>query len=400
MSISIVQQQNQVQGTNPTSTLSGVTAGNTLIVQFVSASLTVPTFSDSAGNNWQVAESYAFNDGATNRTVGIAYATNVFAGSTTVTCTSGATATFGIQEWTTGLAQTYLLLDQVNTGNGSGTSMTTVNVTTLKNAEVLIGAFFNAQSTSHSHWSAGSGFTGTNGFANQLLGEYQVVSSTGTYAATASSSDSATAYGGVIATFYISPLPVFNTTVGRFNSAGTLVGGLLAPIWTAANVTPVTANTSTLADQNLMSILIPANTLNSVGRNLHIHCSGVYSLPISSGGTFMTVKIQLGSLTLVDIVTSAADIGGGVTNNKWILDGDITTKTTGASASFEASGQILIDLGALNSAADTIFPDGNQSSVSPVDLTQNQTLQITIAFSNASTSCAATQRQMIVNTIN
>jgi hypothetical protein len=176
--------------------------------------------------------------------------------------------------------------------------------------------------------------------------------------------------------------------------------GIIALSWTNVNVSPVTVNAATLADQLLMSATVPANTLNSLNRTLKVRLSGVYSLPVSTSPTSLTFKIKLGSLTLIDIVTTASSDSTGVTNNKWILDCDITTQTAGASAAFEASARLTIDLGALDTSANTTFMDINTSTIGTLDTTANQTLQNTVSFSTSTTSNTCTQRQMVLNTIN
>jgi hypothetical protein len=133
---------------------------------------------------------------------------------------------------------------------------------------------------------------------------------------------------------------------------------------------------------------------------LKVRLSGVYSLPVSTSPTSLTFKIKLGSLTLIDIVTTASSDSTGVTNNKWILDCDITTQTAGASAAFEASARLTIDLGALDTSANTTFMDINTSTIGTLDTTANQTLQNTVSFSTSTTSNTCTQRQMVLNTIN
>jgi hypothetical protein len=166
----------------------------------------------------------------------------------------------------------------------------------------------------------------------------------------------------------------------------------------SVNVTPITVSANTSAAQNLMSATIPAGTLNSVGKTIRVHIAGVYSTPAASTTT-VTVAITLGALTLISMTTAA--LGAiQVTNNKFLLDGYVTTQTAGASAAFEASGDLIIDLGAASTAADSVYGDTNTATIGTLDTTIVQTLQVTIAFSSASASNSATQRQMITESIN
>lgn len=168
--------------------------------------------------------------------------------------------------------------------------------------------------------------------------------------------------------------------------------------WNAVNITPVTVNANVATDQNLMSISIPAGTLNRVGRTLRIWLAGVYSTPAAST-TAVVVKAKLGTLTLATW-TSTALAGIQATNDQFNVSAWSTTQTAGATAAFEVHGNLDIDLGVGNTVADSNFADVNTATVSSVDSTAAQTLQITIAFTVASGSNVATQRQLILETIN
>ncbi|MFZ1974737.1 MAG: hypothetical protein WAU89_17960 [Candidatus Acidiferrales bacterium] len=392
MSITLVQQVGFAAATPTiTRTLNGVAAGNTLIVPFNNGGTggaSEVVISDTQSNTWTVAILKVFS----THTMGIAYCTAV-GGNTTVTVGNNISQpTVGsLSEWNSGVPGAALGLDQATGANGNSTSPDSGSVTTVNNSELLIGMIF----ANAGGLSAGSGWTGLTSGSAANLAEYQIVSSTGTYDATATCTTGV--WGAVIATFLILPLPIFNTPAGRFNTAGALVGNLLVPIWTATNVSPVTANANTTSDQDLMSIIVPANTLNSVGRTLRVKAKSVYSTPMSSTAT-ITVKVQLGTLTLLTLVTSAN--AGSITNNGFLVEADITTQTAGSSAKFESSGKLEIDLGAAQSSVASVFVDSNSAVSSTLDITQNQTLQITIAFSAGSASNSATQRQLILGTVN
>jgi hypothetical protein len=167
--------------------------------------------------------------------------------------------------------------------------------------------------------------------------------------------------------------------------------------WVNTNLSPVTVAANVTTDQNLMSASVPAGTLNRVGRSLRFYASGVYSTAAASTAV-VTVKVKFGALTLINIVTTAL---GGVTaaNNQFNLSGMLSVQTGGASGAFEPHGVLVIDLGAGNLIADTSFADTNTATVGTVDLTAAQTLQVTIAFSAASTSNSTTQRQMALETV-
>ena len=395
MSITLVQSASTNTG-NPsvTRTLNGVAAGNLLVACFMTPNaggFTNFTFSDNNGNTWVVAEELYTN--INGNTMGIAYAQNVNGGNTTLTMTSRISVQVqcNLAEFNSGIPGAALALDTGASATGTGTSLSSGNATTANNVELLIGCLNNLNGS----LSTGSGYTSLSTSVNDQISEYQVTSSSGAYAATGSGTTGT--WGAALATFLILPLPIFNTIAGRFNSAGTLVGNLLVPIWSSSNVTPVTVSTNTTSDQDLMSAVIPANTMNSVGRTLRGVIKGVYSTPMSSTAT-LEIKVQLGSLTLLDITTDAN--AGSVTNNGFRFDFDITTQTAGSSAKFETSGELSIDLGAATTTAANVYVDSNHAVSSTLDVTANQTLQITVAFSAGSTSNSCTQRQLILNTIN
>jgi len=186
--------------------------------------------------------------------------------------------------------------------------------------------------------------------------------------------------------------------------------GLSSPsgAWQCTNVTGVTLpGTSTTADQNLMACTIPAGTLNRVGRTLRVKVKGVYSTPAASTSQ-ITLKIKLctvsgcGSGTVISPINIQSTALGTVqiTNDNFSLRSEITTQTAGASSAYEASGEFLIDLSTLATAADSDFGDTNTATVGTIDSTAQLFLQTTIAFSSASASNVATQRQLIAETIN
>ena len=169
--------------------------------------------------------------------------------------------------------------------------------------------------------------------------------------------------------------------------------------WNCTNVTPVTVSANVTTDQNLMTCTIPAGTLNRTLRTMKVSLAGVYSTPAASTAV-ITVKVKVGSLT-VATWTSTALAGIQATNDQFnVEDAKFTVQTAGASGAFEAHGNLVIDLGVGNTVADSVFADVNTATVGTVDLTASQTLQVTIAFSAASASNTATQRQLVLETVN
>lgn len=176
---------------------------------------------------------------------------------------------------------------------------------------------------------------------------------------------------------------------------------------TCVNVTPVTVSASVNTDQLLMACTLPANLLNVVGRTLRIFAAGVYSTAATSTAQ-MTLKVKFctvsgcGSGTVISPINiqTIALASVTVTNNAWNINAYPTTQTAGASSAYEAHGFISIDLGSLTTAADSIFDDVNTATVGTIDSTGQLFLQVTGAFSAASSSNAFTERQLIVEAVN
>jgi hypothetical protein len=180
----------------------------------------------------------------------------------------------------------------------------------------------------------------------------------------------------------------------------------LAGLFTKVNITPVTVNANVATDQNGMAITITAGALNSVSRTLLIQLAGVYSTPAASTTT-LTHKLKLctvsgcGSGTVITLASWTTSALGGIqaTNNPYNCTVNSSTQTAGATAAFEAHGNLTIDLAALASAAEGVFADNNTATVGTIDSTAQLFLQHTIAFSAASGSNSATDRQMIADTV-
>jgi len=212
----------------------------------------------------------------------------------------------------------------------------------------------------------------------------------------------------------------FPTILGGAGAAGSILGQVatntnailqvngssVAGIFTGVNVTPVTVNTNTTGDQNLMALTITAGALNSLSRTLLIQLAGVYSTPAGSTAV-LTHKLKLctvsgcGSGTVITLVTWTTSALGAiqVTNNPYNATLNATTQTAGASAAFEAHGNLTIDLAALAAAAESIFADNNTATVGTIDSTAQLFLQHTVAFSAGSASNTDTDRQMIADTV-
>lgn len=165
----------------------------------------------------------------------------------------------------------------------------------------------------------------------------------------------------------------------------------------AVNITPVTVNTNTTGDQNLMSYTVAAGALNTVLKTLRVFGAGVFT--INTTATF-TLKIKLGALTLASFAT--ASITAVQTSCPFNFDFCITDASTGATGTVESHGTSHIKLTG-GAGLGGPYMDANVAVSSAIDLTASQTLQIAVAFSaNAAGGNvnSASQRQMTVEIFN
>jgi len=196
------------------------------------------------------------------------------------------------------------------------------------------------------------------------------------------------------------------TALNNFTGGLQVNGVSVAGLFTSTNVTPVTVSANTTGDQNLMAITITAGALNSISRTLLIQLAGVYSTPAGSTAV-LTHKLKFctvsgcGSGTVITLATWVTTALGAiqVTNDPYNVTLNASTQTAGASAAFEAHGNLTIDLSVLATAAESVFADNNTATVGTIDSTAQLFLQHTVAFSAGSASNTDTDRQMIADTV-
>lgn len=165
------------------------------------------------------------------------------------------------------------------------------------------------------------------------------------------------------------------------------------------STTPVTVNTNTTSDQQLMELSLGAGYFNSSKQPFLFDGAGVYTTQTAQTPT-VTLKVKLctvsgcGSGTVVTLISivSTATVAA-VTNNNWNLAVLGYTATTGATGNLEIHGPLAVDLGALTTTADSLFVDTNTAVSSNIDLTAALFVDFTVAFStNAATANTFTQR--------
>lgn len=160
------------------------------------------------------------------------------------------------------------------------------------------------------------------------------------------------------------------------------------------DITPVAVNAAVTTDQNLMSFVIPAGVLNTVGKVLRVTCYG--NLDEDTGPT-ITFKLKLSS-TLLTWTPSTP--GATKTGLSWHIGAYLVTQSTGVNANFEVHGTCGVDSNNTGGSVTQDQLDRNAAAGGAVDLTANQTLQITIAFSTSLATNVGRQRTMILELMN
>ena len=200
-----------------------------------------------------------------------------------------------------------------------------------------------------------------------------------------------------------------NTTAGAAGAAicddgtgNTTTSGCTANAVTST--TPVTVNTNTTMDQQLMELSLSAAYLNSLGRPFDFFGAGVYTTQAGQTPT-LTFKIKLctvsgcGSGTVVTLVTvTSAATTASSTNFPWSLRAVGTTAATGATGNLEIHGPVNTTLGASATGATTVYNDSNTAVSGNIDLTAALFVDFTVTFStNAATANTCTQREGVVS---
>jgi len=167
----------------------------------------------------------------------------------------------------------------------------------------------------------------------------------------------------------------------------------------------VTVNANTTAEQNLTSLTIPAEALDSAGRFTQVWGAGVYS--IGSQTPTLTFRVKLctvsgcGSgtvITLAQWATTATTKSA--TNMPWKIVLWIGTVTTGASGTVEAHGVSIVTLGTVPGANSPVYNDTVSAPSPGINLTAQLFLQFTVATSTSSSSNAISQRHAAMHFVN
>ena len=188
-------------------------------------------------------------------------------------------------------------------------------------------------------------------------------------------------------------LAASGVTAGTYNQVtvdvkGRVTAGINPGV---SNTTAVTVSGAVSTDQNLMSITMPASSLNSVGKLWESYAAGIYTTGTSGSGT-MTFKAKLctvagcGSGTVVTLATFGPTVAqsASATNMPWNIYFSITTATSGASGTLIPAGTLNVILGTVPTASGALHVTQTIAASSAIDLTSQLFLQFTVADSGAS----------------
>lgn len=203
------------------------------------------------------------------------------------------------------------------------------------------------------------------------------------------------------------------TSVAITTPAGLVVAG--SPITTTGtfaltsrnsnNITAVTKQANTTADQELMTYSLPASILSLGAQVIRITASGIYST--EAGETpLITIKIKLTSpvpttITILTIQTFDPTTQSSV-DSQWRLISEISVVSAGATGTLLVKGKLSINMTDVPTAGVINYMDINTVASGAINLTVVEVLKITASFSTQPGAVfnAITQEELLVEYIN
>jgi hypothetical protein len=186
----------------------------------------------------------------------------------------------------------------------------------------------------------------------------------------------------------------YNAAMGSFRCGQNGVWRSCFGTLVAANTTVPLENTitGTTTETNFTgsgsTYTLPANDCK-VGKVYRVTAQGVYNT--SSGVNNLSIKLKFGNKILSS--TPVADAGGGRNNQTWRVDAQITCNSVGTSGSVEAQGVASMFTSGTTSNQ---WSMANTNSVSGINTTVAQELQLSAEWGNADTANSITLRQLVV----
>ncbi len=170
-----------------------------------------------------------------------------------------------------------------------------------------------------------------------------------------------------------------------------------ASVPSVGNITAVTANANSTSDQALQEIALPAGFLNTLKQQTIFNSSGKFTIAVAQTPT-LTFKVKLctvsgcGSGTVVTLASIVTAATVAATDNPWNMTLTAGTSATGATGTLIVHGFASVDIGALATAAESVYNDGNTAVSSTIDLTAALFVDWTITTSTGSAGNTFTEQ--------
>lgn len=193
---------------------------------------------------------------------------------------------------------------------------------------------------------------------------------------------------------------------GRPNGANAWVITPTPPVVPAAtyqlldhDITLVSVNANITTNQTLMTYVVGAGVLNTVGKTIRVTCYG--DLDELNGPTILfTLALVNGATVNGMIAWTPSTPGVTKTGLPWMMKAELVTHAIGVGGDMEAHGLVQVDPAKVAGTIGSPILDHNAAGPVAVDLTLAQTLTIFISFSTASTSNVGRQRMLLVELLN
>lgn len=170
-----------------------------------------------------------------------------------------------------------------------------------------------------------------------------------------------------------------------------------ASVPSVGNITPVTANANSTSDQALQEVALPAGFLNTLKQQTILNSSGIFTIAVAQTPT-LTFKAKLctvsgcGSGTVVTLASIVTAATVAATNNPWNMTLSAGTSATGATGTLIVHGFAAVDIGALATAAESVYNDANTAVSSTIDLTAALFVDWTVTTSTGSAGNTFTEQ--------
>lgn len=165
------------------------------------------------------------------------------------------------------------------------------------------------------------------------------------------------------------------------------------------DITLVSVNANVTTNQTLMTYVITAGALNTVGKTIRVTCYG--DLDELNGPTILFTLALVNGATVNGMITWTPSTPGVTkTGLPWTMKAELVTHAVGVGGDMEAHGLVQVDPAKVAGTIGSPILDHNAAGPVAVDLTLAQTLTIFVSFSTASTSNVGRQRMMLIELLN